>query len=73
MKEFKVPHLVFSSSATVYGDVKDFPSQGLTEDLPTQATNPYGRTKLFIEEILKDVYQSEKECKLFQSYFNLFF
>jgi len=51
MKEFGVKNLVFSSSATVYGDANDIPIGGLTEKSPTQATNPYGRTKLFIEEI----------------------
>ena len=44
--------LVFSSSATVYGDPERVP---LTEDCRLQATNPYGRTKLFIEEICRDV------------------
>ncbi len=44
--------VVFSSSATVYGDLNDNP---VTEEGRTGATNPYGRTKLFIEEILKDV------------------
>ena len=45
-------NLVFSSSATVYGDPATVP---ITEDFPLSATNPYGRTKLFIEEILRDV------------------
>jgi UDP-glucose 4-epimerase len=48
--------LVFSSSATVYGDPVRVP---ITEDLPLSATNPYGRTKLFIEEILRDLAKSE--------------
>ena len=51
MEEFGVNNLVFSSSATVYGVNEQMP---LKEDFPTGATNPYGRTKLFIEEILKD-------------------
>ena len=51
MKEFNVYNLVFSSSATVYGRAETMP---IKEDFPTSATNPYGRTKLFIEEILKD-------------------
>lgn len=46
-----IKRLVFSSSATVYGDPHAVPIQ---EDFPLQATNPYGRTKLFIEEILRD-------------------
>jgi len=58
MEKHNVRDLVFSSSATVYGAVQDVPSGGLTEDLPTGANNPYGRTKLFIEEIFKDVYIS---------------
>ena len=44
--------LVFSSSATVYGEPARVP---ITEDFPLAATNPYGRTKLFIEEILRDL------------------
>lgn len=51
MKKYDVNNLVFSSSATVYGTNEVMP---LKEDFPTGATNPYGRTKLFIEEILKD-------------------
>lgn len=60
--------IIFSSSATVYGDSKIMP---LTEDLPTQSTNPYGRTKLFIEEMLRDVCIAEKSfsCVLLR-YFN---
>ncbi len=46
-----VKQLVFSSSATVYGDPHTVP---IDESFPLQATNPYGRTKLFIEEILRD-------------------
>lgn len=52
MRKSGVKNLVFSSSATVYGKAKSMP---IYEDFPTSATNPYGRTKLFIEEILKDV------------------
>ena len=51
MAKHGVKKLVFSSSATVYGDPHAVP---ITEDFPLQATNPYGRTKLFIEEILRD-------------------
>lgn len=51
MQKHNVLNLVFSSSATVYGLAKSMP---IYEDFPTSATNPYGRTKLFIEEILKD-------------------
>ena len=51
MEKYNVKNLVFSSSATVYGTNEQMP---LREDFPTGATNPYGRTKLFIEEILKD-------------------
>ncbi|MGD0958672.1 MAG: UDP-glucose 4-epimerase GalE [Methylomonas sp.] len=47
-----IKKLVFSSSATVYGDPHTVP---IREDFPLQSTNPYGRTKLFIEEILRDV------------------
>ena len=52
MKQHDVRTLVFSSSATVYGIPASLP---LTENLPLSATNPYGRTKLMIEQILEDV------------------
>jgi UDP-glucose 4-epimerase len=52
-----VKNLVFSSSATVYGDPATVP---IREDFPLSATNPYGRSKLFIEEILRDLYVSDK-------------
>ena len=47
-------NIVFSSSATVYGDPASVP---VTESFPTSATNPYGRTKLFIEHILTDLHK----------------
>ena len=61
-------NLVFSSSATVYGDPHTVP---ITEDFPLQATNPYGRTKLFIEEILRDLCAADERwrCVLLR-YFN---
>lgn len=52
MKKHGVFNLVFSSSATVYGDPHEVP---IKENFPLSATNPYGRTKLFIEEILRDL------------------
>jgi UDP-glucose 4-epimerase len=51
MEEFSVSSLVFSSSATVYGDPATVP---ITESFPTSATNPYGRSKLMVEECLTD-------------------
>ncbi len=60
MQKYGVRNLVFSSSATVYGEVTQIPPEGLHEDLvPLPATNPYGRTKFFIEEIAKDLHKSE--------------
>ncbi|MDI9348933.1 MAG: UDP-glucose 4-epimerase GalE [Candidatus Symbiobacter sp.] len=60
--------LVFSSSATVYGVPQKLP---LTEDHPLSATNPYGRSKLMIEEILRDLYQSDARWRLaILRYFN---
>uniref|UniRef100_A0A7S4SB30 UDP-glucose 4-epimerase n=1 Tax=Ditylum brightwellii TaxID=49249 RepID=A0A7S4SB30_9STRA len=53
-----IPNFVFSSSATVYGDPEFLP---LRENARLQATNPYGRTKLFIEEILRDCHASDPE------------
>ena len=53
MMEFGIKKIVFSSSATVYGDPKYLP---LDEAHPTgNCTNPYGKTKFFMEEIMKDV------------------
>ncbi|MEZ9900970.1 UDP-glucose 4-epimerase GalE [Vibrio breoganii] len=51
MREAGVKRLVFSSSATVYGDPASVP---IIEDFPTSATNPYGRSKLMVEECLTD-------------------
>ena len=51
MREAGVSSLIFSSSATVYGDPASVP---ITEDFPTSATNPYGRSKLIVEECLTD-------------------
>ena len=53
--------LVFSSSATVYGDPQRLP---ITEDTPRSATNPYGRSKLMIEELLEDVYKSDPRWRI---------
>lgn len=68
MSECGVKTLVFSSSATVYGDPQRLP---LTEDHPLSATNPYGRTKLVIEEMLRDVHRSDASWRLgILRYFN---
>ena len=68
MREFGVKNLVFSSSATVYGKAEKMP---ICEDFPTSATNPYGRTKLFIEEILKDVSTADPSMNIaILRYFN---
>ena len=57
MKKYNVKKFIFSSSATVYGEPEKIP---LTEDCKTGGTtNPYGTTKLFIEQILKDLYKSD--------------
>lgn len=56
MEEYKVKNFVFSSSATVYGDPDTVP---ITEDFPLSVTNPYGRTKLMIEDILRDLYEAD--------------
>jgi UDP-glucose 4-epimerase len=61
-------NLVFSSSATVYGDPHSVP---ITEDFPLSATNPYGRTKLMIEEILRDLAKSDQQWNIsILRYFN---
>ena len=68
MSEFNCKKMVFSSSATVYGDPQTVP---ITEEFPLSATNPYGRSKLFIEEILRDIYISDSEWKIvLLRYFN---
>lgn len=56
MADAGVKSIVFSSSATVYGDPATVP---ITEDFPLSATNPYGRSKLFIEEMLRDIAKSD--------------
>ena len=68
MREFNVKRIVFSSSATVYGLSKTMP---LVETMPVDAINPYGRTKLFIEKILQDVYVSDNSWSIaLLRYFN---
>ncbi len=68
MKKYGVKNLVFSSSATVYGDPETVP---IKEDFPLSATNPYGRTKLFIEEILRDLHVADSSWNLaLLRYFN---
>lgn len=68
MKAANVKKIVFSSSATVYGMYNKAP---YVEDMPTSATNPYGYTKVMIEQILKDVYISDNEWSVsLLRYFN---
>ncbi|KAK6464766.1 UDP glucose-4-epimerase [Scheffersomyces coipomensis] len=64
LKENDVNSIVFSSSATVYGDVTRFGDDRyipIPEECPMDPTNPYGNTKFVIENILKDVHSSESE------------
>ncbi len=68
MNEFNVKKIAFSSSATVYGKPKSLP---IKEDFPLSTTNPYGTTKLIIEGILKDLYNSDNEWSIaILRYFN---
>lgn len=68
MTEAGVRQLVFSSSATVYGDPHTVP---IREDFPLCATNPYGRTKLMIEDILRDLLVADPEWRIaILRYFN---
>ena len=68
MTQAGVKSLVFSSSATVYGDPQRLP---LTEDHPLSATNPYGRTKLVIEDMLRDLHRSDPSWRIgILRYFN---
>jgi UDP-glucose 4-epimerase len=68
MKKYGVKNLVFSSSATVYGVPKKVP---ITEDFPLSVTNPYGQTKLMIENILRDIHHAEPDMGIaLLRYFN---
>ena len=68
MADAGVTNLVFSSSATVYGDPASNP---INEDFPLSATNPYGRSKLMIEEILRDLYAADPSWNIsILRYFN---
>lgn len=68
MRRAEVRTLVFSSSATVYGDPASVP---IREDFPRSATNPYGRSKLIIEDILADLYHAEPDWRIARlRYFN---
>ena len=68
MRKYGCKKIVFSSSATVYGDPASVP---IREDFPLSTTNPYGTTKLFIERILEDIYKSDNEWSvILLRYFN---
>lgn len=68
MSECAVKTLIFSSSATVYGDPASVP---IREDFPRSATNPYGASKLMIEDILADLAQADREWRIARlRYFN---
>ncbi|PIE00811.1 MAG: UDP-glucose 4-epimerase GalE [Thiothrix nivea] len=68
MQRHRVNRIVFSSSATVYGDPQTTPIQ---EHFPRAATNPYGRSKLMIEDVLMDLYQSDPQWQMaILRYFN---
>lgn len=68
MNEFNVKKIVFSSSATVYGDPEELP---IKENAKLTTTNPYGATKLYIEGILKDLFASDNDYSIaILRYFN---
>ena len=68
MAEAGVKSIIFSSSATVYGDPASVP---IREDFPRSTTNPYGASKLMIEDILADLYKSDQEWRIARlRYFN---
>ncbi len=68
MYEFGIKTIVFSSSATVYGDPASMP---IKEDFPLSATNPYGRTKLMLEDILRDLHAADNSWRIgLLRYFN---
>ena len=68
MRKYGCKKIVFSSSATVYGDPETVP---IKENFPLSTTNPYGTTKLMIERILEDIYKSDNEWSVvLLRYFN---
>lgn len=68
MKKYDCKRIVFSSSATVYGQPKDVP---VTENSSLQPINPYGKSKLMIEEVLNDLYESDRDWSIvILRYFN---
>jgi UDP-glucose 4-epimerase len=68
MKKYNVRNIVFSSTAGVYGEAKTVP---ITEEFPVSVLNPYSRTKLMIEDILRDLYKAEPEWNIaLLRYFN---
>jgi UDP-glucose 4-epimerase len=68
MKDANVKNIIFSSSATVYGEPQQLP---ITEDHPLNPTNPYGETKLAVENLLRDLYRSSPSWEIFiLRYFN---
>ena len=68
MEKYNVKSLVFSSSATVYGKPESVP---IREDFPLSVSNPYGRTKLIIEDMLRDIYKADKSWDIaLLRYFN---
>ena len=68
MMKYEVKKIVFSSSATVYGNPKSLP---IKEDFPLHTTNPYGTTKLMIENILEDLYKADSSFDItILRYFN---
>ncbi|ROR27390.1 UDP-galactose 4-epimerase [Mobilisporobacter senegalensis] len=68
MRQFGVKDIVFSSSATVYGNPATVP---IKENFPLSVTNPYGRTKLMLEEIFRDIYNGDHNWNIIMlRYFN---
>lgn len=68
MRKFNVKNLIFSSSATVYGDQTSVP---INENSKVGVTNPYGRSKLIVEEVLQDIYNSDNNWNIvLLRYFN---
>lgn len=68
MSEFGCKSIVFSSSATVYGDPDSVP---INESFPLKATNPYGRTKVMVEDLLRDIFVADSDWKIaLLRYFN---
>ncbi len=70
--KYKINKFIFSSTAAVYGEPKNMSAEGINEDYPTEPINPYGRSKLMSEQIIKDLSYANRDFKyVIFRYFNV--